>query len=64
MQGVYARPLVARFVVATLLNFQSKVLTRLKSLNRILKGVAIVTATLIILAIVVVVATGYLVAVS
>ena len=59
MQGVYARPLVARFVVATLLNFQSKVLTRLKSLNRILKGVATVTATLIILAIVVVTALAF-----
>lgn len=59
MQGVYVRPLVARFVVATLLNFQSKVLTRLKSLNRILKGVATVTATLIILAIVVVTALAF-----
>lgn len=59
MQEVYARPLVARFAVATLLNFQSKVLTRLKSLNRILKGVAIVTATLTILAIVVVTALAF-----
>ena len=46
-------------MVATLLNFQSKVLTRLKSLNRILKGVATVTATLTILAIVVVTALAF-----